>query len=92
MDNKFNSALYLYVKLQVKYLGVKNIGKSNIQKAYDAIDLLITKCCVLGFPNTKSPFLNNVYKLLSMMEMPQDMRKLKEVRRLLQPYVESKCC
>jgi hypothetical protein len=88
--NKFISPLYLYTKSYVKYLGKKNIGQENVQKALDAVTTLLDNCCVLGFPRTKSQFLKGFYALLALVSLPKDYHKLKAVQTLLTNYID--CC
>ena len=92
MNNKFTSPLYHYVKTEIGFRGIRHIGKKNIELAYDAIVILIANCCVLRFPPTKSMYLKIFYALLHTMVTPRDLRKLKEVKKLLEPYVSNNCC
>lgn len=92
MNIKLVSPLYFYTLSELKTQGVKNIGKTNIQKAYDAVSLLINNCCELGFPKTKSRFLNNFYTLLKLANTPKDLNKLKQVKKILEPHTTNTCC
>lgn len=81
------SPLYYYTEAGIN----RGINKIVLQKALDAVELLIDDCCYNLYRRTNNQFLKGFYTLLNSMRRQNNIvLKLEQVQRILQFKID--CC
>lgn len=86
MNNRNISPLYIYTHSK---LIDRSVNKATLQKALDAVDSIVTNCCLATKP-TMNGFLKGFYAILKTMPKQYSLNKLKAVKTLLTDKIA--CC